>query len=363
MFQAIRNYFTRIKHIFSGYSTPRCVGLDIASSAIKIVELNPDTLQVRRYNIAGLSKNAVSEGVIHDIDKVSGLIINQWRNLNPDANTIAISIPYNAVMIKQLTTPIIKDLFALDKFILEQLTLELDIEDIDFDYSIIEQTDDKQIVNVVVAKKEKIEEYQAIIQITGLKVAAIDIEPFAIAHLFSILLKRNQLNQQFLLLDLGVTRLRVFIFENTEQLVFNEIVVNYRGLYEDIIRRVDSNINLAEITDIYSYTAQLINNNNLAHDELNNAIITDMHKIIQLIKSNLLIEKKIILSEATPIFLIGGNAVLPSLVNIIGQQFNCSVKLITELMRGENQHIPEADLLRLMTAIALATWGQQLNAN
>jgi len=47
----------RLKRIFYGYTTPRCVGLDISSTAIKLVELKEDSFIITKYRIYDLLKN------------------------------------------------------------------------------------------------------------------------------------------------------------------------------------------------------------------------------------------------------------------------------------------------------------------
>ena len=63
----ILNLFTALKKIFVGYVTPPCVGIDIASTAIKMVELKRGSLTINRYKIASLEKNARREGTINNI--------------------------------------------------------------------------------------------------------------------------------------------------------------------------------------------------------------------------------------------------------------------------------------------------------
>ena len=69
---------------------------------------------------------------------------------------------------------------------------------------------------------------------TGIQVAAIDVEPFAIQHLLKLLLRRNKIDGKVILLDLGATKIRAFVFDNCESIIFNEIAVNYHHMFEEI---------------------------------------------------------------------------------------------------------------------------------
>lgn len=353
----IKQIIQSIKTVFAGYKTPQCVGVDIGSSAIKMVELANDSWIISKYSIKPITKNLVNEGVINDIEKTSDIILEQWSALNTINKQVSIAIPYNSVIIKELRAPKFKAKFELDDFVFKQLVQELDTDDIDFDYTIIDQDEDETKVSVVVAKKEKIEEYQAIIQMTGIDVAAIDIEPFAIQHLLHHLLSANKDNRQLLFIDIGVTRIRAYLFNDKQSVYFSEINVNYYSYIEDIITEFGGNISIREIDDIHGFLFNIIKDNTTK--DFTDAIVGDVNKLIQLIKSNVLVERKINLADNYQIYLFGGNSLIPEVHTKISAIQNTKVLFADEFII-KNKKIPQSSLLRLFTSIALATWGQQI---
>ena len=90
-------------------------------------------------------------------------------------------------------------------------------------------------------------------------------------------------------------------------------------------------------------------------------MLSDITKILQLIRSNLLVERKITLSANVPIILMGGNTAIPGLIDKVINYTKADVKSIASLFQGGNSYIPELDLLRIITAISLATWDRKLN--
>lgn len=359
----ILNLFTTLKKIFVGYVTPPCVGIDIASTAIKMVELKHGGLTINRYKIISLEKNAVSEGSINNIDVVSDIVRTEWENLNSDYRQVAIAIPYNSVIIKEIRAPLFKSRHQLDNFVFESLIKELDTEDIDFDYSIISQTTEDQLLSVVVARKEKIEEYQAIIQMTGMSVAAIDIEPFAIQYLFMILLKKSKIEKPFVVFDLGATRLRAYVLFEQSLISFNEISVNYYPFLEDIITSNPNAINLAKIDSVCDYVFSETSGTKYNFKKLADAIIYDVAKLIQLVKSNVLVERKMNLADDIDLYFIGGNALIPGVVDNFRKNSSGKVFIGSELLAISNPNLTQIELMRLFTAVALATWGQNLDKN
>ncbi len=359
----ILNLFTALKKIFVGYVTPPCVGIDIASTAIKMVELKRGSLTINRYKIASLEKNAVSEGTINNIDVVSEIVRTEWENLKSDYQEVAIAIPYNSVIIKEIKAPLFKSRHQLDSFVFESLIKELDTEDIDFDYTITSQTSEDQLLSVVVARKEKIEEYQAIIQMTGMSVAAIDIEPFAIQYLFTLLLKKSKMETPFLIFDIGATRIRVYVLFEQSLVSFNEISVNYSSFLEEIITSDPNALNLAKIDSVCDYVFEQTSATKYNFKKLADAIIYDVAKLIQLVKSNVLVERKMNLADDLDLYFIGGNALIPGVIENFKLNSSGKVFVGSELLANSNPNLSQIEIMRLFTTIALATWGQNFDKN
>jgi len=352
--------FQILKKILLGYKTPPCVGVDIGSASIKMVALCKDSLKISSYSIKAVAKNLVVYGVINNIEQVSEVILSQWQLLNSEYAQIAIAIPYNAVIIKDMVTPKFKTKYELDNYVLKQLIQELDTDDIDFDYEIILEQSNEQNILVVVAKKEKIEEYQAVMQVAGIPVSAIDVEPFAIQYLFDKLLKIQHRSKQMILVDVGLTRIRAYAFEQQQHVYFNEINVDYYPCIEEIILYAAKNIVLKDVVDVNSCLVDLINRNQANPKKFVDMIVADVNKLVQLVKSNLLVEKKISLLADYDIYLMGGNSLIPGVLRGISTIQNVKVYYADEFISELNKSIAQNDLIRLIPAISLATWGQQI---
>ena len=350
-----------LKKIFVGYTTPPSVGVDISSSAIKMVELEYDSLVISKYSIQPLEKNLVTEGIINDIEQISKIVLDGWLKLGSTSQQVAISIPYNSVIIKEIKAPKFKSRYQLDDFVFDYLIKELDTDDIDFDYLINKIENDEQTLSVVVAKKEKIEEYQAIIQMTGIRVSAIDVEPFAIRHLFNLLLKSKPMLAPVLLIDSGSTRMRAYVFQDHKLILFSEISVNYNFILEELLLTHTDGINLKKIGAVDSYLFNLLKDEKLSYAPLVDAIIYDISKLIQLVKSNMLVERKISLADNVDMYLTGGNTIAPGTTERIKKLYAGNIYLISELLAKKNPNIPTHDIMRLTTAISLATWGQKID--
>lgn len=356
----LKKLIERMRKVFFGYTTPRCVGIDISSTAVKMVELKPDQLEITNYKIRALPKNLVAEGVINDIENISEIIRSMWLEFKAQYDEVAIAIPQNAIIMRELKAPILGNSYQLNEYVKQQLIKDLDNEDIDFDYVVKNISNDEQFISVVVAKKEKIEEYQAIIQMTGIRVAAIDIENFALQYLFEHILPNNVHDQHIILLEIGATRIKGFIFIGRQFILFNEISVNYTNLFDNIATELGDPNYLKNNVNVYEYVLELLVLRKHIDQSLVSLISSDVAKMLQQLKSSALVEKKINIARDVLCYFFGGNLLIPGVVEEIGRQFVKKPLYATELLGKKNGRIPANDLIRLFTSIALATWGQKI---
>jgi type IV pilus assembly protein PilM len=81
------------------------LGLDISSSAVKMVELaasGKESYRVERYAIVVLPKDAVSDGNIANLDGVVDAVKRAWKQLGTSTRNVAMALPGSAVITKKL---------------------------------------------------------------------------------------------------------------------------------------------------------------------------------------------------------------------------------------------------------------------
>ena len=93
---------------------------------------------------------------------------------------------------------------------------------------------------------------------------------------------------------------------------------------------------------------------------MTDVIVADVNKLLQLVKSNLLVEKKISLSTDYDIYLMGGNSLIPGVLRKISNLQHVKVYYADEFISTLNKNIARSDLIRLIPAMSLAMWGQQI---
>ncbi|MFZ7110359.1 MAG: type IV pilus assembly protein PilM [Desulfatiglandales bacterium] len=177
------------------------VGLDIGSHSIKLIEIE-DTkkgMLLKNFGIIGLPEGAVSEGTIKEMEIVSSAIKNLYKNLRVKNKNVAASISGYSVIIKKISIDK-REESELENTIHEEAEqyIPFDINDVNIDYEILtspDKTGDEAVdgdesdlmeVMLVAAKKDIVEDYIGLLQLTGLKPGVLDADAFALQNAFEM---------------------------------------------------------------------------------------------------------------------------------------------------------------------------------
>lgn len=157
-------------------------GLDISSSAVKMVELTAngkDGYRVERYTIEVLPKDAVSDGNIANLDGVVDCVKRAWKRMGTSTRNVAMALPGSAVITKKIIVPA-----GLREEELEgQVETEANqyipfaIDEVNLDYQVLgpaPAVPDELEVLIAASKKERVEDRVAVADAAGLKAVVID---------------------------------------------------------------------------------------------------------------------------------------------------------------------------------------------
>jgi type IV pilus assembly protein PilM len=180
------------------------VGLDIGSHSIKLVEIE-DTKKgklLKNFGIIGLPQEAIVEGSIKEIEIVSSAIKTLYKNLKVKNKNVVTSISGYSVIVKKISIPK-RDEAELDTSIQDEAEqyIPFDINDVNLDYEVLtapgtsekkgedeSEKSDKGLMDVmlVAAKKDVVEDYVSLLQLTGLSPAILDVDAFALQNAFEL---------------------------------------------------------------------------------------------------------------------------------------------------------------------------------
>lgn len=175
------------------FSRPKgVVGLDIGSSAVKLVELKErkGEFTLVRLGVEPLSPEAIVDGSIMD----SSLVVDAIHKLNDEtkvkAANFATSLSGHSVIIKKIQLPMMseEELGESIQWEAEQY-IPFDINDVRLDYVTLsgdDPTQEQMEVLLVAVKKDKVNDYHSVISQAGKSPALIDVDVFAIQNAYEV---------------------------------------------------------------------------------------------------------------------------------------------------------------------------------
>ena len=174
--------------MLGGRSAP-LLGLDIGSSSVRLVSVDrgmSGQWSVECCAVDRLQPGWVVSDNIEKLDEVAQTIKRLVKKSGTKTRNVAMALPASAVMTKRVQVQ--SDL--TDSDLEAQVEAEISpylpwsIEDANIDFHILgsANSDTELEVLVVAARREKVEERQVLAEAAGLKLMAIDVEPYARAR-------------------------------------------------------------------------------------------------------------------------------------------------------------------------------------
>lgn len=223
------------------------LGMDISSTAVKIVELgaNGHSPHLERYIIHPLPKDAVNEGSIQNMEAVADAIRAARKKLGSSAKRVTLALPTSMAIYKKVLVPAAHNSDDLEIHIENEANqyIPFPLEEVNLDYQVLgpSQINANDLdVMICAARKEKVEERVAVAEMAGLKVDIMDIDAFAMLTSFEQIqqqLPDQGMNQTFALFDIGATSIHCSVIRNNQQLYYREQAFGGAQLTRDIQRR------------------------------------------------------------------------------------------------------------------------------
>ncbi|MGD9032387.1 MAG: type IV pilus assembly protein PilM [Desulfobacteraceae bacterium] len=180
------------------------IGLDIGSHSIKLVEIEDSKKGrvLRNFGIIGLPQNAIVEGSIKEMEIVSSAIKNLFKHLRIKNKNVASSISGYSVIVKKISISQRGDA-ELEATIPDEAEqyIPFDISDVNLDYEVLPsaeeakegekgdkegEKEDFMDIMLVAAKKDIVEDYVSLLQLSNLNPVVLDVDAFALQNAFEI---------------------------------------------------------------------------------------------------------------------------------------------------------------------------------
>ncbi|MEO8378308.1 MAG: type IV pilus assembly protein PilM [Acidobacteriota bacterium] len=217
------------------------VGLDIGSSAIKLVELKEKkggSYSLVKLGTERLSPEAIVDGSIMD----SSMVVETIQRLNTEQtvknSNYATSLSGHSVIIKKITLPAMspEELAESIQWEAEQY-IPFDINDVNLDYVPLTAPGSGENIDVILVavKKEKINDYTSVISQTGKLPVLVDVDAFALQNAYEVNYEVED-GRVLALVNVGASVTNVNVLSGATSMFWRDITFG-GNQYTDAIQR------------------------------------------------------------------------------------------------------------------------------
>jgi len=241
-----REITVQIAQLFTR-KTPPVVGLDISSSAVKLLELsrNGNRYRVESYAVEPLPPNSVVEKNITDVEAVGEAVRRAIKRSGARIRGAAVAVAGSSVITKVVPMP--NNLS--DDEMHTQIELEADqyvpypLEEVSLDFEVLGPSDNNpDTVDVLLAacRTETVDMRTAAVESGGLDTKVVDVEAYATENAFQLLLDQvpdRGLEKTIAVVDVGATMTTLNVLHDTRLIYTRDQVFGGKQLTEEIMRR------------------------------------------------------------------------------------------------------------------------------
>lgn len=223
------------------------IGLDISSSAVKMVELANDGkggYRVERYAIEVLPRDVVADGNIVNLEAAAETVRRAWKKLATSTRQVAVALPASHVISKKIIVAAGQREQELELLVESEANqyIPFALDEVNLDFQVIgpaPSSPDELEVLIAASRKEKVEDRVAVVESAGLKPVVMDVDSYAV--MASLELVQKQLpdggkGQIVALVDVGANVTNLTVFRDGQQLYAREQAFGGNQLTQDVAR-------------------------------------------------------------------------------------------------------------------------------
>jgi type IV pilus assembly protein PilM len=308
------------------------IGIDISTSGVRLVELadaGKGELRLERYASEPLPRGTVVDGNIENIEAVSEAVLRVWKKSGTKIKHVALGMPPAAVITKKIILPagLAEDQLEVQVESEASQYIPFALDEVSLDFDVIgpapNSPEDMEVM-LAAARREKVEDRVAILEAAGLTATVMDIESYAArsAAQRAIDEKEGAAEGQIVaLFQIGAQATHISVLQNGETIYEREQPFGGIQLTQDIVRAYGLSFEEAEarkkagdLPD--NYGADLLT------PFLENAAL-EVTRAIQFFFTSTPY------TRIDQIYLAGGCAVLPGLLDIIASRTKISSAVIS----------------------------------
>jgi type IV pilus assembly protein PilM len=227
---------------------PPLFGLDLSSSAVKMVELvdgGKSGYRVEHYAIEPLPRDCVVDGNISNLEAVTDSVKRCHARMGTRTKHVAMAVPSGAVISKKIIVPATLREEELEAQVESEANqyIPFALEEVNLDFQVLgpsPNTPDDQEVLIAATRKEKVEDRVAVADSAGLKALVMDVESFAQQTALSLVVQAlpgGGKDQNVAVVEVGANVMNVAVLRNEQSIYTREQAFGGNQLTQDIVSR------------------------------------------------------------------------------------------------------------------------------
>jgi type IV pilus assembly protein PilM len=346
--------------------SPSLIGVDIASTSLKLVELSETgkgTYRLERYAIEPLPRDTVTDGNIANLDQVSDALKRAWKRMGSRNRLVAMALPAAMVITKKIIVPAGQKEEELELAVEAEANqyIPFALDEVNLDFQVLgpapNNADEVEIL-IAASRKEKVEDRVAIAESAGMKPTVMDVESYATQEVFRLIapsLPANGRDQNVALVDVGAHVTHFYVLRNGQFLFSRDQVFGGNQLTQDIQRAFNLSIEEAESAK---------RNQGLPENYDNDVLQPFMETLaLEITRALQFFFTSTSHSQVDQIVLSGGCAVLPGLDELVAKRAGVATVLANPFanMAASDRIRPrqlaqDAPMLLIATGLALRSF-------
>ena len=226
---------------------PPLLGLDISSTAVKLLELSRSgsRYRVESYAVEPLPPNSVVEKSVTDAEAVGDAIRRAVKRAGTRSKLAAVAVAGSSVITKVIPMPA----SLSDSEMEAQIELEADqyipypLEEVNLDFEVIgssEKNPDSVEVLLAASRSENVDMRVAAVESGGLTAKVVDVEAYALENAFALFADQmpdRGVDKTIAVVDVGATMTTLSVLHDFKIIYTRDQAFGGKQLTEEIMRR------------------------------------------------------------------------------------------------------------------------------
>jgi len=308
------------------------IGLDIGSSAVKLVHLKEAKrgYQLQNFGTTQLPPEAIIDGALMNSTVIVSTIRDLIQSQRVRHKEVGIAISGHSVIIKKITLPAMTDEELEESIQWEaEQYIPFDINDVNIDVQVLtpEPSEQGQMdVLLVAAKKDMINDYLAVVQEAGLTPMVVDVASFCVENSFEANYDLP-VSDTIVLVNIGASVININVLSEGMTSFTRDISMGGNQFTEEIQKQLNVSHDEAE--------ALKLGGGSVA--DADSVVPQEVERVIAAVSENLAGEIQRSLdfyaataadSQISRIYLSGGTCKLPSLYKVVENKVGVPVEIM-----------------------------------